>query len=144
MMIRPWAEFTSSLSDDVIETEDGRDVIQLGGKSVAEAMHEILTRLGCEMRPVEDAGDHGWQFTFRYQKRSLWCQVTLIEKYLVLVAENTLFGKIFAPKPAYIELMRRLAEAMAADPRFEDVRWYADGEFHTDAPGALSPVPAAA
>lgn len=144
MMIRPWAEFESSLPDDVIETEDGRDILQQGGKSVAEAMHEILQRFGCQMDPVEYAGDHGWDFTFTYQKRALWCQVILIEKYLAVVRETSMFGKMFGPKPAYIELMRRLAEAMAADPRFQDVRWYAEREVHSDAPGALSPVPSAA
>lgn len=146
MLIRPWAEFTSDLPTDEIENEDGTDFIQYPGKSVAEAVHEILGRLGCELLPVTHAHEHGWEFNFEYKKRRLWCQVTLIEKYLLVVDEISMLRKLFGrpPHADYLEILSRLAQEMARDPRFEEVLWYASHQVHSGAPGARSPVPAAA
>lgn len=139
-MIRPWAEFGSDLPEDHIEDEG--EIVQYGGKSVAEAIHKILGGLGCELEEVTYAHEHGWEFNFRYRKRRLWCRVTLIDKYLAVVEERSLMSKLFGDHPAYAEILAKLATEMAQDGRFEDVLWYAGHEVHGDKPGAKSPVAA--
>jgi hypothetical protein len=43
---------------------------------------------------------------------------------------------------AYVDVLIRLAAALADDARFHDVRWYTSDELHTYAPGAAYPVEA--
>ncbi|NEX91545.1 hypothetical protein [Caulobacter sp. 17J65-9] len=139
--VRRWAEFASDLPEDQIEDE--HDIVQYGGKSVAEAIHAVLEGLGCAMEPVTYAHEHGWEFCFSYEKRYLWCQVTLIEEYLVVVDDRTFFGKALGYHPAYQEIMTKLARALAEHPRFSNVRWYFDHQVHSGEPGAKEPVTAA-
>ncbi|NEX91546.1 hypothetical protein [Caulobacter sp. 17J65-9] len=145
MMIRPWTEFSSTLPEEDEREVDG--VYEPPGKNVAEVVYGILGGLGCDLGPLEGQGEeHGWQFHFRYKKCDLWCQVTLIYEYLAVIEEISFFRKLFRRPhhPAYLELLERLSAEMARDPRLYEVRWYADEEVHTDAPGAASPVPSAA
>jgi hypothetical protein len=140
--VRRWAEFASDLPEDQIEDEN--DIVQFGGKSVAEAIHEVLGRLGCERDPVTYAHEHGWEFNFRYKKRRLWCQVTLIEDYLCVVEDTSFFDKLFGRHhPDYLEIMTNFSRELAQHPRFRNVRWYFDHQVQSDAPGAKEPVAAA-
>lgn len=141
--VRRWAEFASDLPEDHIENEEGTEILQYGGKSVAEAIHAVLEGIGCAMQPVTYAHEHGWEFCFAYEKRALWCQVTLIEEYLLVVDDRTFFGKVFGYHAAYQEIMTRLARALAEHPRFMNVRWYFDHQVHSGDPGAKEPVAAA-
>ena len=138
MKVRTLATFTSDLPDDFIE-KDG-EVVQYGGKSVAEAIGEMLRRLGCQVGPPEYAQEHGWHLYVDAQKRSVWCQVQDIgDEYVFDIRDKTwrLFGK---NHPAYVEVLRRLGEELARDPRFHNVLWYTPADYEKDAPGAALPV----
>jgi hypothetical protein len=142
MRVRRYAEFDSTLPSGAIETEDGMEFVQLGGKPQTEAIVEILNRLGCEAGPVEDAFDHGWDFTGEYGKQSVWGQITDIGRYLFIFEErDDLFfrPKVTKAKPAFVELLTKLAAEMARDERFTNVCWLFEDEITVDHPG--SPVP---
>ena len=141
MIIRQWAEFTSDLPDDFIEDE--HDIIQYGGKSVAAAIGEHLRALGCEVSEPIYADEHGWELDIVAGKRKLWCQVTQIEKWLITFEQAPVLFDFFKKiRPEYLDMLSRLADALAADPRFHDVRWFAPDEVHTEAPGAERPIEA--
>jgi hypothetical protein len=139
MKVRPWAEFTSDLPDDHLE--DGDQVLQFGGKSVAMAIGEMLARCGCKVGEPIDAGENGWELHVEASGRRLWGQVTLVEGYIFVFQQNSWFSKLFRSyHPAYVETLRRLGEELSADPRFHDVRWFDDGKVLSGNPGAPAPI----
>lgn len=139
MTLRTFAEFTCDLPTGQIESDAG--FIRLGGQPVAQALSEMLQGLGCRVDAVQDAGDHGWEFSFRYEKlRHLWCQVTLIEGYLVIIKDRSARWRIFAGDHAcFVDVMRGLGDALAADPSFHDVGWFHEDEILSELRGARHP-----
>jgi hypothetical protein len=118
--LRTFLQFSSDLPPEQIESET--DFIQLGGKNDAQALREIMARLGCDLEPLQYAGDHGWDFHFAYKGRPLWCQLTPIERYLVIFKD--LHGSKAVDHPDFVEILLGLARELAADPRFHDIGWY--------------------
>lgn len=143
MIVRSCATFTADLPDDHIEDEDGVEIIQFGGKSVAEAISEMLTRVGCVVGPPRYADEHGWELNLKFGKRSLWCQVTLIEGYVIHFEEiswiNQLLGR---HHPLYLDVLTRLAQELGHDPRFHNVLWFRRDEVLTGVAGSKDPVSA--
>jgi len=145
MIVRCAATFTSDLPDDQIEDEsEWGDFIQYGGKSVIEAIADILTRLGCVIEPPEHAFEHGWDMHATYGKRRLWCQVTLMGEYLFLFEDNTFFNSFRKrPHPDYVDILVRLAQELSLDPRFHDVLWFnKEGVMRKGVAGSEEPVSA--
>ncbi len=139
MIVRSCATFTADLPDDHIE--EGPRIIQFGGKSVAQAITEILTRLGCVVDPPRYADEHGWELDIKLGKRRLWCQVTFMDFYLVFFEDiswlNQLLGR---HHPLYLDALTRLAQALGRDPRFHDVLWFCPDEVLTDVAGLKEPI----
>lgn len=137
-MLRTYAEFTSDLPTEQIEDET--DFIQLGGRPVAIAMNEIFASLGCDVRPVESADHRGWDFRFRYRKLRLWCQISLIEGYLMIIRDLSARWRIFGGDHAdFVELMSRFGDVVGADSRFHDVGWFHEHEILSERLGAERP-----
>ena len=142
MKVRPWAELRTELPSDQIEDE--HDIVQFGGRGVAEAIGGLLAAQGYEVSPPEYAGEHGWEFDFHALERRFWCQVTETDRIQLLCIDMTSspFGGVSRkpPHPAYVEVIRLLDRELAGDPRFYDLAWYFDDEVDRDLPGSLSPV----
>jgi hypothetical protein len=143
MIVRCCAEFRSTFPDDRIENEEGTEFLQYPGKNVATAVSEILRAIGYDADPPADAGDHGWDFEVRVKGypdgARLWCTVTMIDDYLLVLDNTSSWDKFRKRHPApYIEALRALGRAMAADPRFSEVRWK-EAPSRND-PGAPQPV----
>lgn len=139
MKIRPWATFTSNLPDDHVE--DGPRIIQFGGRSVVNAIADILRGLGCTVGEPIYAEENGWEVHVLAgeRRRRLWCQVTFRNDYLVFFGQNSWIADFLGSHhPAYLDALNRLAGALADDARFQHVRWYDD--IHTRGPGAPCPV----
>lgn len=141
MIVRSCATFTTDLPDDHIE--EGAEIIQFGGKSVAEAISDILTRLGCTVAPLRYADEHGWELDIKFGKRSLWCQVTFMDFYLVFFEDkswiNDFLGRYHA---LYLDVLTRLAQELGDDPRFHDVSWFLRDEVLTGVAGSKEPISA--
>jgi hypothetical protein len=139
MKLRPWAAFTADLPDDHIE--DGTEIIQFGGKSVVRAIGDMLALDGHEVSEPIYLDENGWGLHITAEKRRLWCQVTLIDGYVMVLEQNSWIAEVLGRlHPAYLRVLRELGIALAGDPRFHDVRWYTSDELHTEAQGAVSPV----
>lgn len=140
MKVRSWATFTSDLPDDHIENEAGDEILQFGGKSVAAAIGEILTRLGGAVSSPTYAHEHGWELNAKFGKRRLWCQVTLIERWVMVFEDRTFMGSLLGYHRLYLEVLTQLARELGRDPRFHDVAWFRSDEVLTGAVGAEEPV----
>jgi hypothetical protein len=125
-------------STDEIETDDGRDFIQYGAKSVAEALAEDLRTFRCAVEAPEHAYEHGWECSFKFQGRSLWFQVTLINDYYILLEDVTFWSILSRPHPASVSFLKQLGPVLRADTRLEGLRWYVDPEDGSD--GAPEPI----
>jgi hypothetical protein len=140
VVIRPCAEFTSDLPEDIVEDDEG-GFIEAGGRSVTEALAELLAGFGCSVDPPENAGDNGWELHFQWKGRKFWSQISLIESYLLQTADNSFFSKRFAKnKKTYADVLTQLSLAMDDDPRFQQVRWYLKEDVMGGGLGEKSPV----
>ena len=144
MIIRPLAELRADFPDDQIE--QGSEIVQFGGRGVAQAIADIFENLGYEVFSPEHAGEHGWDFRVR-KGRTLWIQVTDLDDHFVLLTEDItpIWTRVFPPKGAtdavtHADALTDLNRALAKDARFSQVDWYTQAEMQSDRPGAKSPV----
>jgi hypothetical protein len=140
VIVRNWATFTSDLPDDHIEDEAGEEIIQYGGKSVAEAIAEMLSRLGCVVDPPRYADEHGWELDIAKGKRRLWCQITLIESYLMAFEDTSFLSSLRRPHPDFLGVLTGLAGELGNDARFHDVEWFVEKEVLSGVEGAKAPM----
>ena len=143
MKVRPWAEFTTDLPDDQIE--EGPQIVQFAGKSVAKVVADMLIGCGCEVSAPIHAHEHGWELDIiaGRQRRRLWCQITLIEKYTMVFEQNSWIANVFGQHhPVYLDMLTRLAALLEQDDRFQDVRWYTSDELYARGAGAPLPIEA--
>jgi hypothetical protein len=141
MKIRPWAEFAADLPDDHIE--DGPRIVQFGGRSVAKAIGDILVGFGCEVSEPIYANENGWELDILAgeQRRRLFCQVTVIDKFVMVFEQNSWIAEILGRyHPTYLDMLTRLGSSLAEDERFHDVRWYTSVDLHSPARGASHPI----
>jgi uncharacterized RDD family membrane protein YckC len=118
------------------------DVVELPGRTVAEAMAEILEALGCAVEPVVDGGDHGWLFGFSYGGADVRCEVTCGDGLVVQLDDSynrSRFGRATTPEEDFLEILSRLGVALKADPRFSDVGWFTREELFSGQTGAATP-----
>jgi hypothetical protein len=140
LKVRSCATFTADLPDDHIE--DGPVIVQFGGKSVAEAISEILTRLGCAVDPPRYVDEDGWELDIKFGKRRLWCRVTLIDSYVVTFEDKSVMGGLLGRHDRlYVDVLTQLAKELRRDPRFHDVLWFHRDEVLTTVAGSEEPVP---
>jgi hypothetical protein len=129
MIVREKVEFASTFPDDTIETED---TFILPGKNIAEALADIIQRLGYNVEPVENAGDHGWDFFIRAEKHNFYCQVTLIYDCLVQFNDTEAWYRFWKRHtPEYLDFLQRVSAALKADSRFPNVHWATHRECTT-------------
>jgi hypothetical protein len=139
MIIRPCAEFTSDLPEDIIEGDE--DFIETGGRSVTEAIAEMLRQFGCTVDPPIYAYDHGWELDVRWRGRSMWCQITLIHRYALITSHGGfLSNNRKKNKTIYADFLSKLNSAPNEDSRFHDIEWYFLKDVVMNLPGAANPV----
>lgn len=140
MQIRPCAELYADFPDDQIEDEDG-EIVEFGGRGVAEAIVAILERLGYEVSPPEHQHEHGWDFEVTIQGKRVWMQVSDLADVFILATEHrpgfSLFGRDDRP---YAEILTRLNAEFGNDPRFHKVWWRLRNDVLAEGPGASEPV----
>jgi hypothetical protein len=125
--VKPWAVFVAEFPDDTVEDE--RDILTFGGRNVAVAIGEILTRLGCDVSAPEYAGEKGWEFGARFKGRRVWCLISSFHPTFFLNFDDppALLSR-GKDAPAYEEIAQKFSAALAEDPRFHDVQWYSREE----------------
>ena len=141
MLIRPCAELCADFPDDMIE-EDG-EVVQFGGRGVAEAIAAILRARGYEVSTPEHQQENGWDFDVKTERRRVWFQISDLGDVFVLTS-RCYAG--FLPRrkdtDVHAEVLTRLAAGLAADRRFKTVRWQLQREVLSGAAGSDKPVSA--
>ncbi len=127
MSVKPWAVFVAGFPDDTVEDE--RDILTFGGRNVAVAIGEILTRLGCDVSAPEYAGEKGWEFGAWFKGRRVWCLISSFHpKFFLNFDDPPALWSRGKDAAAYEEIAQKFSTALAEDPRFHDVQWYSREE----------------
>lgn len=139
MRIRPCAAFSADFPDDMIE-EDG-EIVQFGGRGVAEAVAVMLQHLGYDVSPPEHQHEHGWDFEIKVKTDRVWMQISDLGDFILITRYFPGFG-LFKKNSddIYPEMLTRLNGALAGDPRFSNIRWQFHSDVDSGTPGARDPV----
>jgi hypothetical protein len=139
-MLRRLAQFSTTLPADSDGSKADGEVI--GGRNVAEAVRLILEGLGCACKPVEDLGDHGWGFHFKYAGRRLFVEMLPVFGIFAQFEDTTFFPFRLPPHRRFVEVLCSLSEAMSADPRISHLGWFSEKENLDEVVGAATPTAA--
>ncbi len=138
MLVRPCAEFRADFPDDQIEDE--HDIVEFGGRGVAEALAGILRTAGYDVSAPEHQHEKGWDFEVTQARRRVWILVTNLEDFIL---QTKVYGSVFTPNgndAFHAEVLTRLNDGMAADGRFTVVQWFRQAELLSGGDGAATPV----
>lgn len=124
MTAKPWAGFIADFPDDEVEGGDGQMEI-LGGRNVAVALGETLTKLGCQVSMPYYDGLNGWVFELYYRRHRFWCQLTSFHPAFYLLFDDRAItrGTRARNAAAHAEIWRKFADTLEKDPRFHDIEW---------------------
>ena len=121
IVAKPWAEFRADFPSD--QVEDGSDIVQFGGRNVAQAIAGLLAGFGCVIEEPYHAEEHGWQCSFTYENLPLWFQIQeLGPSYLFVCKEPLISGH--SEHPLYFQALIKLNDALREDGRFHDLAWH--------------------
>jgi hypothetical protein len=138
------AEFRTDFPDDLVR--NGDEVVQFGGQNVAEAVKELITGLGYDVKGPENGDEHGWWLYINPEDRQLWVQVTDLPPDVILMTEDiTFFMNRWFSKNGHLyrEFAGKLRTALEADPRFHHVRWFEEDKHGRELDPDGNPIPIA-
>ena len=119
--VRRNAEFRADFPDDHIWDDNGEDVVQTGGKAVAQAIADILVGLGCTIDGLGDNVGHCWECGFSYQGLALLFHVVGLDPCIFVLQEPHRATPIIS---RYFHVLLKLNEQLRRDGRFHDLAWY--------------------
>lgn len=123
IQVRRYAEFRADFPDDHIWNADGTDVVQTGGKAVAQAIADILAGFGCVIEGLDDHLGHCWECSFSYEGLGLRFQVVDLQPCIFVLEEPHRARLDYA---LHLHVLLKLNEQLRRDGRFHDLRWYED------------------
>lgn len=118
--------------DDTVENE--HDIVVFPGQNIAEALKPILREAGCtDIEEPSHEHEHGWHLHFRYDRKPFFLQVSRIEPETILLFDKNYGsdGLFYKGPPRHLTLLEKLRPLLAADPRFEELKWYTQQEMDT-------------
>ena len=121
--VRRHARFRTDFPEDHVWNENETDVVQTGGKAVAEAIIDILKSFGCIVHELEDNVGHCWDCYFSYEGLGLWFHVVDVDGCIFDLQEP------HRARPDYLlhlHVLLKLNEQIRRDERFHELRWYED------------------
>lgn len=138
MIVRSVACFDSSLPEDCVEDEEGWP-LQPPGRSVADAIAEILAGLGFPVHyGPEPRNDFCWDLVVVSGRQRYPVVINSADRYYLSLKHDSWIDKLLGrDPPAFLDLLRRFAHALAADARFSNIEWFVRGR--NNVPGASFP-----
>lgn len=135
------ATFRTSIPDDTIE--DDHDIVQAGGKAVAEALGELLAKAGYAAALPVDEGLNGWTINVRRSGARYTIQIAIPDEVELLIMPRFWPpGWLGARDRAADQLLLAIDDALRGDPRFGDIRWEkSDSRRRTLATFTGPPIP---
>ena len=121
MKIRPNAEFCAAFPDDAIWDDDG-ELVQAGGRNVAEMIADVLRRNAYEVTSPKHQHEHGWDFEAKTRRAKFWLQVSDGGGEFSLMTQDWTL-RLWPDRTHHARLLDLLDLAMRQDGRFSQIRW---------------------
>jgi len=117
-------ECVTDFPDDHIE--DGRKIVQPGGRAVACAVSVLLKDAGMITTIPELDYEHGWEFDAAQDGRKYGLLVTDLadHKMLIYTENHSPFWRLFGRKAHYVRFLSDLYQLLSEDKRFRSVNWW--------------------
>src|SRR5262252_2446730 len=117
-------ECVTDFADDQIE--DGRKIVQPGGRAVACAVSVLLKDAGMITTIPELDYEHGWEFDAAQDGRKYGLLVTDLadHKMLIYTENHSPFWRLFGRKAHYVRFLSDLYQLLSEDKRFRSVNWW--------------------
>ena len=116
-------ECVTDFPDDQIE--DGRKIVQPGGRAVACAVSDLLKDAGMTVTIPELDYEHGWEFDAAQDGRKYRLLVTDLadHKMLIYTEDHSSLWRLFGSKAPYVKFLSDLRRLLSQDKRFRSVNW---------------------
>ena len=134
-----YAECKTDFPPDDIADDEGETT---GGQRAATAIAQILRDLGYRVEGPRDVGLHGWDLDVFVDRKRVWFEVQGDSDEFWLQAEAMvgILGRLVgADLSHYRDLMRRLNQALRADPHFREINWFAGKKGQSAGPALSEP-----
>ena len=121
---RTTLECVTDFADDQIE--DGRKIVQPGGRAVTSAISDLLKDAGMITSIPELDREHelGWEFDAAQDGRKYWLLVTdLADTMLIQTKDISPFWRVSGRKAHYVRFLNDLHRLLSQDKRFRSVNW---------------------
>jgi hypothetical protein len=130
-MIKNFATFSSTLSDDSVEDENG-DIVIPAGRNVAAALCESIPHATL---PVQHSF-YGWSFDFRgHAGREASALLQHPGPWLLIIkAKGRLFERPSSAADASQEAVQLVGDALRSIASIADVQWMTEEEFESRSP----------
>lgn len=115
-----WAKFATTIPDDTVEDEV--DVLQTGGQSVAEALGQLLSRVGYRAEAPIYEGLKGWTIDVIRARQRFTIQVSRVDEVWLLIGPR-LRARFGIRDRAADRLLLEIDDALRGDDRFSAPIW---------------------
>ena len=124
--IRRNVYFRADFPDDRVEDEDG-ELVEFGGRAIAQKIADLLTAGGCEVSPLENMFESGWMFSAVREKQNIHMHLAEFEddeEFVLYTAETGLALPWKLAQQIYADVLLGLDAGLKADKRFDGIVWY--------------------
>lgn len=124
-MVKPISKvwFEADFPDDTIYRDNG-DEAQFSGQNVSQAIAKLLAAGGYQMTEPESWDENGWSMDAHKDGRRFWILVTAIDDYILQTKNMT--WRLWPDRAAFARYLLDLHSMLSGDPRFHNLRWFAD------------------
>lgn len=138
--IYPNAEFNADFPDDAEFDEEG-EVVIAPGRNAAAAIATLFEQAGYKCSgPTAD--ENRWGYHVETEGRaSMWFGLSTFEddEYYLDARDASFLDKFFpSAKRKYLKYIRILGDLLSGDPRFRNLRWFAEKDINHKNPFGAS------
>jgi hypothetical protein len=123
MTLRTISTFTTTIPDDT-QWSDDDEISVPGGKAIASIVREFLQALGTACGDPSLRDSYGWELQAEFEGQLFLIVVQLVDDW-ILQCEPV--SKLHVESAS--TMLRLLANCMASDERFGNVRWHFSTDF---------------
>jgi len=132
--------FDAELGDTPVE---GADADIPPGRALMEFIAQALRTRGLPNAGVHQHDAYGWSFDATLDGAAVWCMLQRSDNWLLISRPQVpLLKRLFAKGDAgdaHQRVCTAIDSVLHGDPRFSNVRWFTESEFHSHGPGQAHP-----
>lgn len=142
-MLRTFVTFEADFPDDDVWNDDGFRVVP-GGKAIALAIRDALSKRSFQCSGVRQHRFYGWAFDLAVNDTQFLCLIQVGDPWLMICEpQSSLFRRLFGrtADDESVVAVTVLHDVLAEDPRITAMQWFSREEYERGATkGTESPT----